>query len=363
MNRRANVVIGVLMGGALVVTGCGSTSTTSGTPGGGNGGSLSNSSSGGSTSSGSGGGSSGGETGSSGGSSETGSSGGVSSTSSSNGGSGSSGSGGGQSSGTMTTSSGGDGGSTGTPACVKGDTMLNETIMLGDSYLDPLNGNVGPTLVSVSMQSWTRLYYHSGAAMVNGSGTLNIPWQYDGMPSNVGTYALGDTSVPMPKDVKVVIMDGGGNDVLIDQRSCLTMVDATCTAAIDKSLARGLSLMQEMAGNGVKHIVYFYYPHLSTAGGGLLPTPAPTVNQADDYALPKLETNCCGASFTSTTTNYSCRGNGPGTDYVVIDTIPAFNGHTADYIQSDMVHPNAMGAKVIADLVWNTMMNYCIAQP
>ncbi len=246
--------------------------------------------------------------------------------------------------------------------CVKGDTTASEVIMLGDSYLDPLNGGVGPQIVTDSMQKWTRLYYHSGAAMANGTGTLNVPWQYDGMPSSIGTYALGDTSVAMPKDVKVVVMDGGGNDVLIDQRSCLTMVDATCTAAIDKSVARAKTLMQEMATNGVKHIVYFYYPHLDPAGGGLLPTPAPTVNDSLDYALPKAEESCCGASFTSSATNYSCRGNGPGTDCVMIDTIPAFTGHVADYIQSDHVHPNAMGAKVIADLVWKTMTNDCIAQ-
>jgi lysophospholipase L1-like esterase len=342
---------------AALATACGSASSGSGSTQDGNPGSHVNpsSSSGGGT--GSGGGASSGATdvGSSG--SETGSSGGGS-------GSGSSG-GAGQSSGTgiMTGSDSGTDSGTAAAACVKGDTKASEVIMLGDSYLDPLNGNVGPVLVTDSMQSWTRLYYHSGAAMANGSGTLNVPWQYDGMPASIGTYALGDTAVSMPKDVKVVIMDGGGNDVLIDQRSCLTMVDATCTAAIDKSVARGKSLMQEMASNGVKHIVFFYYPHLDPAGGGLLPTPAPTVNDADDYALPRVEENCCGASFTSSASDYSCRGNGPGTDCILIDTIPAFSGHATDYIQSDHVHPNATGAKVIADLIWNTMVKDCIAQP
>ena len=34
--------------------------------------------------------------------------------------------------------------------------------------------------------------------------------------------AKGDVAVSNPKDIKVVVMDGGGNDVLIDQQSCLT---------------------------------------------------------------------------------------------------------------------------------------------
>jgi hypothetical protein len=233
--------------------------------------------------------------------------------------------------------------------------MPNEVVMIGDSYMSGSPyGQIGQDVVADSKQNWTRLYYFPGSAMNYGSGDLNIPYQYE-------TEALGAS-----KDIKVVVMDGGGNDVLIDNRGCLTTVDSTCTSAIDMTLARGTALMKEMATGGVQHIVYMYYPHLSTAGGGLLPTPAPGVNMALDYALPKLEESCCGASFISTMTNYSCRGNGPGTDCVVIDTVPAVTGHLytdpVPYIQSDNVHPNAMGSQVIADLIWNAMVQYCIAQ-
>jgi hypothetical protein len=234
---------------------------------------------------------------------------------------------------------------------VKGQVKANEVVMIGDSYMSGAPyGVVGQDIVADSKQNWTRLYYFPGSAMNYGSGDLNIPYQFE-------TEAEGASS-----DIKVVIMDGGGNDVLIDNRGCLTTVDSTCTSAVDMAIARAQTLLKEMVSKGVEHIVYFYYPHLSTAGGGLLPTPAPGVNMVDDYALAKQEEFCCGASFTSSTTNYSCRGNGPGADCVMVDTIPAFTGHITDYIQSDDVHPNAMGSQVIADLVWNTMVQDCIAQ-
>ena len=98
-------------------------------------------------------------------------------------------------------------------------------VMIGDSYLDANFGNVGANIVADSQMAGVlpagtkyREYYLAGAAMNNGALTLNIPYQYE-------TSAKGDVAVPNPKDIKLVIMDGGGNDVLIDQQSCLT--DAT----------------------------------------------------------------------------------------------------------------------------------------
>jgi hypothetical protein len=238
---------------------------------------------------------------------------------------------------------------------VKGQVKDNEVVMVGDSYMSGAPyGLVGQDVVANSMKNWTRLYYFPGSAMAYGSGSLNIPYEFD-------TQAEGASS-----DIKVVIMDGGGNDVLIDNRQCLTSFDSTCMATVDMAVATADKLLMDMASKGVQHIVYFYYPHLTTAGGGLLPTPATDVNTVDDYALAKQEKFCCGATFTSSTTNFSCRGNGPGTDCVIIDTIPSFMGHLntdpMSYFLSDDVHPNAMGSQVIANLVTQAMQQYCIAQ-
>ncbi|HEX4445720.1 MAG TPA: SGNH/GDSL hydrolase family protein [Polyangiaceae bacterium] len=240
----------------------------------------------------------------------------------------------------------------------------SKVVMLGDSYLDPNYGNVGNNIFadaqaagSLAANTTYRHYYLAGAAMNNGAGLLNIPYQYD-------SGAKTDLAVSNPADIDVIVMDGGGNDVLIDQQSCLTAgpTQAACANAITATVARTKSLWQEMAKDGVKHIVYFFYPHLDPAGGGLLPTPSPYVNTTDDYSAPLYQQICCGSTFTPTASANTCSGNAPGTDCVYIDTRPAYDGHQTDWILSDHVHPNAMGSKVIADLVWKAMTAHCIAQ-
>jgi hypothetical protein len=262
------------------------------------------------------------------------------------------------------------------PACTKGQVKASQVVMLGDSYLDKSFGNVGANIVADAQKAGAlpagtayREYYLAGAAVNNGGGNLNIPYQYD-------VSAKGDLTVASPKDIQIVIMDGGGNDVLIDQQSCLTdataaaqMADMGCMNAVAGAVGRMKSLWQEMASDGVKQIVYFFYPHLDPAGGGLLPAPSPGVNLIDDYAAPQYQKICCGSSFTPTATAYTCSGDAPGTRCTYVDTRPAFTGHSGalgepgpDWILSDHVHPNAMGSTAIADLVWSAMVANCIAQ-
>jgi len=271
-----------------------------------------------------------------------------------------------------------DGGPTSPPPvmCVKGQVKASEVVMLGDSYMDKNFGNVGANIIAAAQMAGSlaagttyREYYLAGAAVNNGGGQLNIPYQYD-------TMAKGDLAVQNPKDIKVVVMDGGGNDVLIDQQSCLTdkdlaaqMADTACMNAVTNTVARMKSLWQEMATDGVKQVVYYFYPHLDPAGGGLLPTPAPGVNSIDDYSAPLYQQICCGSSFTPTTQTPTCTGDAPGLQCTYVDTRPAFAGHSGaagepgpDYILTDHVHPNAMGSVVIADLTWDAMVANCVAQ-
>jgi hypothetical protein len=252
--------------------------------------------------------------------------------------------------------------------CVKGQVPPNKVIVIGDSYLDhPAWSNVIPDLYadlrgagSLGATATYREYQLGGAAMNYGALNLNIPYQYE-------TSAKMDPAVMNPTDIDTVIMDGGGNDVLIDNQGCMTNAqpppgDTACAMAIQGTLNRASMLLQEAAHDGIKHIVYIFYPHLDPAGGGILPTPAPQVNATLDYAYPLAEQICCGSSFTSTATSYTCSGNASGTQCVFIDTRPAFEGHVADYIKSDHVHPTDAGAKVIADLIAGAMSAYCIAQ-
>jgi hypothetical protein len=231
--------------------------------------------------------------------------------------------------------------------------------MLGDSYMDV--GNVGPTIMKDANNAKYRHYYLAASALAYGSGNFNIPYQFT-------NEALTDATVTNPTDIKVVVMDGGGNDVLINNSQCLTIPpagDTACHAAIDMSVAKGGMLEQLMASKGVEHIVYYFYPHLD-------PTVAAHVNAGDwiDYSEPKGAASCCGAANVPASGDQSCHGNGPGpnTTCTWIDTRPEFVGHidhtnAATYwFQSDNIHPSQPGADAISAKVWAAMQKYCIAQ-
>jgi hypothetical protein len=264
------------------------------------------------------------------------------------------------------------------PSCMKGQVTPDQVVMIGDSYMAASFGNVGANIVADAQKAGSlaagknyREFYVAGASMNGSMGTdLNIPYQYDS-EALVNKADNNLLTVTNPKDVQVVIMDGGGNDVLINQRSCLSdateaalMADTACQNAVTNAAATMDKLWKEMATGGVKHIVYYFYPHLDTAGGGFLPTPAPGVNLVDDEGALAYQKICCGSSFTPTAANPTCTGNAPGTQCTYIDTRPAFEGHVADYIKggADHVHPTATGSMVIANLVWTAMVQGCIAQ-
>lgn len=359
MHLRACFVVGLLAATPLATGACGSSSSGSGAPGEGSSGG-----SGGGSSSGASGGSSGGGSGSSSGESSGGSgsssSGGASGSSSGASG-GSSGSTSGGSSGSDSGASSSEGGSSSAPdaaaPCVKGQIADDEVVMIGDSYMDI--GNVGPTIMKDANNAMYRHYYLAGAALNYESTIFNIPYQFD-------TMAETDTAVAMPTDIKLVIMDGGGNDVLINNSSCLTTPvagDTTCHTAIDASVARGQQLEMDMASKGVQHIVYYFYPDLDPTVSGHQDASAWL-----DYSYPKGAAACCGAANVPASGDLTCRGTGPGIDCVWIDTRPEFVGHndhtnaSTYWFMSDNIHPTQPGADAISAKVWAKMQEYCIAQ-
>jgi hypothetical protein len=233
-----------------------------------------------------------------------------------------------------------------------------EVVMLGDSYMDL--GNVGPTLMKDAGNRTFRHYYLAGAAMNYEALNLNIPYQWD-------TSALGDATVSKPTDVKVVIMDGGGNDILINNSGCLTTPlagDTTCHNAIMGTLNRSQQLMMDMSSKGVQHIVFYFYPDLDPKVSGH--------QDADvwlDYTYPLAAATCCGSGNVPASGDLSCHGQVTSTtDCTWIDTRPEFVGHndssmgSAYWFMSDNIHPIQPGADAIAAKVWAKMQAYCVAQ-
>jgi lysophospholipase L1-like esterase len=240
-------------------------------------------------------------------------------------------------------------------SCAKGTVTPDQVVMLGDSYLDPLFSATGTDIVADAQNAGAlpsnmtyRHYYAGGAALNVGTpGPLYIPFQYE-------MLALMDPTVSNPTNIDTVIIDGGAGDFILGDRTCLLLPpafddggvrNASCYSTVQGAMNRLAMLMQEMAQKGVKHIVYFFYPHLDPNGGGLLTTPAPAVNDTIDYAAALAQQVC--------ETVPQC---------LFVDPRASFEGQIAQYISGDHFNPSAAGAQVLADLVWQTMADHCIAQ-
>jgi hypothetical protein len=244
----------------------------------------------------------------------------------------------------------------GDAGCLTGQVQPSEVVMLGDSYMDPTFGNVGPTLMTLANAQY-RPYYIGGASMNGGSGQFNIPYQFTNM------------AVTANPDIKVIIMDGGGNDILLNNRQCLTtpvMGDTSCHTVVSDVVTKAQQLLAQMPSYGVEHIVYLFYPHIDTT---TIYT-GPDSNDWLDYAYPFAARTCCGSGTPSATAaDMTCHGTPvAGVDCTFIDTRPEFVGHNDPTMQSEYwldglgIHPNHTGAQVIAQKMWAQMQKYCIAQ-
>jgi hypothetical protein len=172
------------------------------------------------------------------------------------------------------------------------------------------------------------------------SGVLSAGERYRDFSSAVGNtlallgngledqYAAATEEGP----AKVVIMTGGGADVLIG--SC-DVIAADCPLLVDASNAAS-ALFARMAADGVEHIVYVFYPNPSD----------PTLREEVDALRPLLRTACEGSP----------------TPCHWVDLRPAFDGKEATYLNSEGTTPTTAGAQASAAAIWSVMQQQCIAQ-
>ena len=156
-----------------------------------------------------------------------------------------------------------------------------------------------------------------------------------------------------------MVMDGGGNDILVpdtlqfpqsgDCRQIATSPTIPdCQKIVQKAVDKAVELMNTAADKGVKDVVYFFYPHVpeGTLIGGAHP------NAILDFAWPRVKETCDGAN---------ARTGGRLTCHF-LDLIPVFDMHP-DWFAFTDIHPNATGSQAMAKAVWSIMKNACIAQP
>lgn len=143
--------------------------------------------------------------------------------------------------------------------------------------------------------------------------------------------------------VKLIIMDGGGNDVLVHNRRCLsqTFPSQACIEVVDRSILALKKLFIDMAAAGIEHVIYFWYPDVPASE---LAGQRPEV--MNGYAASRVEETCTAS------TEVTCH---------FVDTRPAFAGHPEYLSPLDSVHPTAAGARAIAGLVWGVMVDACLA--
>jgi lysophospholipase L1-like esterase len=210
----------------------------------------------------------------------------------------------------------------------------NKVVMIGDSIFH-LSNEIAKNLETYSGEAY-RQYYMSGAQMIGGTMTPVIK-----------QYANAKADDPI---IRTVIMDGGGNDILINNQEVCSgdTVSQECKDLIEPVFEAARTLFREMYNDGVQHMIYLGY-YVVDPDGYMIGEAG--LKGVTDYSAAKSKATCdeLNVEFGKTIGYY-------------IDTRDAFIGHEKDYIISDGVHPSAAGSKVLADLIWNLMVAKNIEQ-
>jgi lysophospholipase L1-like esterase len=231
------------------------------------------------------------------------------------------------------------------PPCL---AVPSEGVFIGDSYITGfLSPPLQPTLAALDpFVAGFRNHAVAGTAMASG-GLGTIPPQFD-------------TTLAEDARVKLVIMDGGGNDFLICDPirypRCTTLCSApgsatqrVCTDIVAAAVAAMGQLAAKMADAGVKDIVYFFYPHIPNHNGGF--------REIVDYSEPLVRQQCQDVS-TITGGRLTCH---------FVDLTGPFQAaggdlNPANFSPIDGIHPSAAGQVIIASQIWSTMQRGCLGQ-
>ncbi|MDB4974291.1 MAG: hypothetical protein JWN48_2632 [Myxococcaceae bacterium] len=225
--------------------------------------------------------------------------------------------------------------------CVK---KPSQVMIIGDSYINWPTHTLPAELDRASKQTGWRLNAIGGASMATGGIATLVPAQFD------QSYALDN-------DVHTVVMDGGGNDVLIAdatldpgsdcKNSTMSAMLPQCQKIVQTANEAFAKLLKRMADVGVQDVAFFYYPHVpeGTLLGGAHP------NVINDYSRPKAKSTC-DAAEASTAGKLRCH---------FIDMVPVFQGHNDWFFPGD-IHPTSVASPAMAGAIWKVMKDACVGQ-
>lgn len=225
-------------------------------------------------------------------------------------------------------SSGGAGasGSAGAPTCEKGTTKGKDVLLIGDSFI-ALSHDITKDLIALARADGALAASDSyrdnsvSGTQLHGGISPQIPQQ----------YVNGEKDAP----AKVVVMDGGGNDML--NNTCSDPPTESCQA-IQDAVTAVKDLFTQMGKDGVETVVYFFYPENQK-------------NATQKAKVDVLRTQLQGVCYSSVSPK--CYG---------VDLRPVFDGHFTEYVLSDGIHPTAAGSQASSEAIWSVMQKNCIAQ-
>lgn len=204
------------------------------------------------------------------------------------------------------------------------DADDNRVVFLGDSIF-ALSGGIQERIHAYAGGTF-RNYTTSGAELFGGSLAPSVVQQYEMARSDAATS-------------DVVVMNGGGNDILIpavafDPYDCKTQwyewgrLSGECRSFIDDIYVDGVNQLNQMAADGVSDVVYLGYYY--TKNGILW---VDSLEEAVDYGDLRLAQACQNSVVSCT----------------FVD--PRSTIHDGDII-ADGVHPSSSGSQKLADLIW-----------
>lgn len=188
----------------------------------------------------------------------------------------------------------------------------DDVVMIGDSIF-ALSGEIKNQLQQMTGETY-RSYYVSGTEMTGGMAFPTIPNQ----------YVQAKQANP---NIKTIIMDGGGNDVIISgQLQCGAGINAVCKAYLETEVYQVADkLYKQMKKDGVQNIIYLGY-----------------------YVTATTE---AVANYSAGRMGEVCRNNG----VIYIDPRDEFEGKFG-LIGVDGIHPSTAGAKILAELIYEELM-------
>lgn len=201
-----------------------------------------------------------------------------------------------------------------------------DVVIVGDSIFD-LDGFIHTNLKALAGKSY-KDYSKSG----------------DSIQYIINQYNKAIAARP---SIRTIIMDGGGNDILMDVywsqacQSSTSTVSSSCKAYLDGVLDKVEGLWEDMDNDGVDDIVYQGYYRLKAGLATSILYGGTKLNPAVNYADTQLGPACAVSPA-------ECWWLDPRAD---------FAGKESTYIKSDGIHPTNAGGKVLATRIWNKMVS------